>query len=68
MANWNAPYQVHNFNGRNYGIERGTDGFFSIIREDGESLGCSASVHGAFDACALDAYPREPRRTLRKRP
>lgn len=63
-----TPYQVLNFNGRNYGIERGADGFYSIIREDGFSLGCSAAFHGAIDACVQDAYPREPRRTLRARP
>lgn len=61
-------YSVHNFNGRNYGIERGDDGFFDIIREDAVSLGCSASFHGAINACVQDAYPRQPRKSLRIRP
>jgi hypothetical protein len=63
-----SEYQIHNFNGRNYGFERGDDGFYSIIREDGISLGCSASLHGAFDAAVQDAMPRQPRKSLRKRP
>jgi len=63
-----TDYTIHNFNGKNYGIERGNDGFYGIIREDAVSLGCSASFHGAIDACVQDAYPREPRRSLRKRP
>jgi len=59
---------THTFNGVAYTITKGVDGFYDIVREDGVSLGCSAAMHGAFDACVQDAYPREMRRTLRARP
>jgi hypothetical protein len=59
---------MHTFNGKTYSIARGDDGFYSIAREDGTSLGCAAAFHGAIDACVQDAYPRQPRRSLRTRP
>lgn len=58
----------HTFNGKTYEIIRGDDGFYSVTRDDGKSLGCSAAFHGAINAAVSDAYPRTERRTLRARP
>lgn len=58
----------HTFNGKTYEIVRGDDGFYSITRDDGKSLGCAAAFHGAINAAVSDAYPREPRESLRSRP
>ena len=57
----------HTFNGIEYEIvER--DGWYEITRQDGQSLGVSASFHGAVNAAVSNAFPREPRQSLRKRP
>lgn len=57
----------YTFNNIEYEITE-KDGWFDITREDGKSLGSSAAFHNAVYACTLDAFPQEPRRTLRKRP
>lgn len=57
----------HTFNDNEYEIVE-DDGWFTITRQDGKSLGVSAAFHGAINAAVSDAYPREPRRSLRFRP
>ena len=57
----------HTFNGTEYEIIE-DNGWYKITRQDGKSLGVSAAFHGAINAAVSDAYPREPRRSLRSRP
>lgn len=63
-----VPETKFTFGSHSYEIVRGDDGFYSITRDDGKSLGCAAAFHGATYACSLDAFPSPPRRSLRIRP